>query len=137
MCTNPAQAVSGLLEFRVPKTIDEAIKPYAFTQLSAIEIWSDFSYVQRGREKSPYFIKVLRKDLKYWKIFFNKHEISHYINAGTTIGEYVILIPRKRISSEIVNNVSVEPLSETLEYAKSNDIFAYAAEYMKRKYGKK
>ena len=30
-----------------------------------------------------------------------------------------------------------ETSSETLKYAKANDIFAYAVEYMERKYGKK
>jgi len=137
VCTNPSEAVQGLLDFRVPDIIKEASKPYAFTQLSAIEIWSDFSYIQRGRDKSPYFIKVLPKDLKYWKKFFNKHEIPNYVNSGTTVGEYVILIPVKKISSEIKNSVLVEALSETLKYAKANDIFAYAVEYMERKYGKK
>src|SRR3989344_7348604 len=67
LCTSPTDAVTGLLEFRVPDIIKKATKLYAFTRLSAVEIWSDFSYVQRGREKSPYFIKILRKDLKYWK----------------------------------------------------------------------
>ena len=137
VCTNPSEAIKGLLDFRVPEVIKEASRPYVFTQLSAIEIWSDFSYIQRGREKSPYFIKILQKDLKYWKSFFNQHEIPNYISAGTTIGEYVILIPVKKIISEIKNSVAVEPLSETLRYAKERDIFLYATEYIERKYGKK
>ena len=137
ICTNPSDAVQGLLDFRVPDIIKQARKTYAFTQLTAIEIWSDFSYVQRGREKSPYFIKILQKDLRYWKQFFNKHEIPNYVGSGTTVGEYVILIPVKKILSEIKNHVSVDPLPDTLKYAKANDIFAYAAEYMERKYGKR
>ena len=137
VCTNPSDAVQGLLDFRVPDIIKNATKPYAFTQLSAIEIWSDFSYVQRSREKSPYFIKILQKDLKYWTQFLNNHEIPNYIRAGTTIGEYIILIPVKNVLSKMENNVSVEPLSETLEYAKANDIFAYPVKYMEKKYGKK
>ena len=36
----------------VPKEIIEAKKEYVFTELSAVEIWSDYSYVQRGIEKS-------------------------------------------------------------------------------------
>jgi hypothetical protein len=64
-CINPSDAIKGLLDFRVPEIIKNSKKTYAFTQLSAVEIWSDFSYMQRGLEKSPYFIKVLQKDLKY------------------------------------------------------------------------
>ena len=68
-CVNPEVVLRGLLEFKVPEIIKKAKKPYAFTGLSAIEIWSDYSYIQRGREKSPYYIKVLKKDLGYWKSF--------------------------------------------------------------------
>ena len=60
----------------------QAEKPYAFTGLSAIEIWSDYSYVQRGIEKSPYFIKVLKKDIAYWKRFFNSNNIPNYIKKA-------------------------------------------------------
>src|SRR3989338_3922097 len=92
-CIEPVIALKGLLDFKVPEIINEAKKPYAFTNLSAIEIWSDYSYVQRGIEKSPYFIKIFRKDLKYWKGFFSKRHVPNYVNKCSTIGEYVILIP--------------------------------------------
>jgi len=93
VCINPEKVIISLLEFKVPEIIKKAKKDYAFTNLSAIEIWSDYSYIQRGIEKSPYFIKVLNKDLKYWKEFFNSYNIPNYIKEGSTIGEYVILIP--------------------------------------------
>src|SRR3989338_1812375 len=97
-CADPSQAITGLLDFRVPEAMKQAERAYAFTQLSAVEIWSDFYYTQRSREKSPYFIKVLRKDIKYWKEFFSKHKIPHYISFGTTIGEFIILVPRALIA---------------------------------------
>jgi hypothetical protein len=134
-CTNPSDAIRGLLEFRVPDIIKNAEREYAFTQLSAVEIWSDFSYVQRGMEKSPYFIKVLRKDLKYWKEFFNANEIPNYVGFGTTVGEYVILIPVSKLSYDEKMGFKVDALKETMEYAKSNDIYSYASEYMSRKHG--
>ncbi len=134
-CKNPSEAIKGLLEFRVPQIIKTAQKKYAFTQLSAVEIWSDFSYTLRGIEKSPYFMKVLKKDIKYWKEFFSKNEISYYVGTGTTIGEYVILIPVTHISFEEKDAFKVEPLKETMAYAKSHDIYEYAVEYMKDKYG--
>ena len=58
-CTSPDIVVRGLLEFKIPEIIKQSEKNYAFTNLSAIEIWSDYSYVQRSKAKSPYFIKVL------------------------------------------------------------------------------
>lgn len=134
-CTSPSDAIRGLLEFRVPAIIKEAKREYSFTGLSAVEIWSDFSYVQRGMEKSPYFVKVLRKDLKYWKGFFNAREIPNYVGSGATVGEYVILIPVSKLSFEEKSGFKVEKLKEAMHYAKSNEAHAYASEYMVSKYG--
>ena len=134
ICVNPNNIIKGLLEFKVPEIIKKAKKPYSFTNLSAIEIWSDYCYVQRGIEKSPYFIKILKKDLKYWKNFFNNHNISNYVNQGTTIGEYIILIPTDKINSEEKYNFKVEPLKETIRLAKSNEFYNYSYNYMRSKY---
>jgi len=135
VCPNPSDAIKGLLGFRVPEIIKQAKREYAFSRASAVEIWSDFSYTQRGREKSPYFIKVLRKDLNYWKAFFNANKILNYIGSGMTIGEYVILMPVTTLSFEEKNGFKVDSLKETIQYAKSNDIFAYASEYIENRYG--
>lgn len=134
MCVNPKEVIINLLEFRVPDLMKKTEKDYAFTNLSAIEIWSDYSYIQRGIEKSPYFIKVLKRDLKYWKEFFNKNGIPNYTNEGSTIGEYVILIPSKKLDYEEKNGYKVESLKETVKLAKSNDIYSYAYNYIKNKY---
>ncbi|MBW2994855.1 hypothetical protein KY312_00745 [Candidatus Woesearchaeota archaeon] len=134
-CIEPKKIMKGLLEFKVPEIIKKAKKPYAFTKLSAVEIWSDYSYIQRGMEKSPYFIKVLKKDLRYWKDFFNKHNIPNYVNEGSTIGEYIILIPVEKIDSTEKNNLKIEPLKETLKTAKENEMYRYVYNYMRKKYG--
>lgn len=134
-CASPSDAIKGLLEFRVPEMMKAAKRDYAFTRLSAVEIWSDYSYVQRGMDKSPYFIKVLQKDLNYWKAFFNSNEIPNYVQSGTAIGEFVVLIPANALSFYEKNGFKVDSLRETMSYAKSNDIFACASEYMANKYG--
>ncbi|MBW2966657.1 hypothetical protein KY342_06150 [Candidatus Woesearchaeota archaeon] len=134
-CIEPKKIMKGLLEFKVPEIIKMAKKPYAFTKLSAVEIWSDYSYVQRGMERSPYFIKVLKKDIRYWKDFFNKHNIPNYVNEGSTIGEYIILMPVEKIDSIEKNNLKIEPLKETLKTAKENEMYRYAYNYMRKKYG--
>jgi hypothetical protein len=137
ICTSPEKAVKGLLEFKVPEIVKEAKKPYAFTGLSAIEIWSDFSYVQRGKERSPYFVKIMRKDIQYWKDFFNAHHIPNYIGKGSTIGEFIILAPVKRIEATKKDDVFVESIKKTMEMAKKNEMFAYPYKYMKKKFGAK
>jgi len=134
-CVNPERVIKGLLEFKVPDVIRTAERDYAFTGLSAIEIWSDYAYVQRGLEKSPYFVKVLEKDLDYWKDFFSRANIPVYVNAGSTIGEYVILVPVKKLHYTKQNGLKVEELKATMAAARSNSIHSYAYEYMKDKYG--
>jgi len=136
ICINPEFVINSLLEFKVPQIIKNATKDYVFTNLSAVEIWSDYSYVQRGIEKSPYFIKVLKKDLNYWKIFFNSHNIPNYVNSGTTIGEYVILIPVKKLSFVEKEGYKVESLKKTIKLAKLNEMYLYAYNYIKKKYRK-
>lgn len=134
-CVEPQTIFRDMLRFRVPEVIKKAKKPYAFTGLSAIELWSDYSYVQRGIEKSPYFIKVLKKDLQYWKNFFNMNSIPNYVNKGTTIGEYIILMPVEKLDFEEKYGVKAEPLKKTMKQASQNEMYDYAYEYMKQKYG--
>ena len=135
ICINPIKIFKNLLGFKVPELIKKAKKEYVFTGLSAIEIWSDYSYVQRGIEKSPYFIKILKKDLIYWRNFFNKNKIPNYINSGSTIGEYVILIPVKEIDIVEKDNLKLENLDKTMKIAKKNNLNSYAYNYMRNKYG--
>jgi hypothetical protein len=135
VCVAPNEIFKSMLEFKVPFIIKEAKREYAFTGLSAVEIWSDYSYVQRGLEKSPYFIKILRKDLNYWKSFFNKQRIPAYSKEGSTIGEYVILIPVDKIESVEKDGLKVENLKETIRIAKLNKFYLYAYNYIRKKYG--
>ncbi len=136
LCQKPNEIFLHLLDFRVPSIMKEAKKSYCFSGLSAVEIWSDYAYIQRGGGRSPYFIKVLRKDLGFWKEFFNSHGIPNYEGRGTNIGEFVILIPVKRINRVEREELWVEPLKETMRQAEGNEMFSYACEYMEKKYGK-
>jgi len=134
-CISPEVIFNGLLDFKIPQIVKEAKREYAFTGLSAVEIWSDYSYIQRGREKSPYYIKILKKDLKYWKNFFNQHRISTYVKEGSTIGEFVIFEPVDRLKFVEKDGIKVEKLKETERIAKINSFYEYPYNYIKEKYG--
>lgn len=134
-CIPPGKIFQHLLDFKVPDIIKLAEKPYAFTGLSAIELWSDFSYVLRGRERSPYFIKILKNDIAYWKGFFSQYNIPTYIDEGSMVGEFVILMPVGRIKSVKLWNLWVEPLKNVRDIIRTNKMFAYAGEYINKKYG--
>lgn len=135
VCINPEKIFKKILVSKVPQIIKTAEREYCFTGLSAIEIWSDYSYVQRSWEKSPYFIKVLKKDLKYWQNFFNSYKIPNYLNSGSSIGEYVILVPVTDLKFSEKEDLKVEKLHSTMKIAKNNSIYLYAYNYMKGKYG--
>ena len=135
VCLSPESIFRKIIEFKVPFLMKNAKKEYCFTGLSAIEIWSDYSYIQRSWEKSPYFIKILKKDLKYWKTFFNRNKVPNYVISGASIGEYVILNPVEKLKFEDKNLLKVEPLKETMRAAKKKNIYSYAYNYMKEKYG--
>ncbi len=134
-CIHPENIMKGLLEFRVPEIMKKAKRQHVFTNLSAIEIWSDYSYTQRGIEKSPYFLRVLEKDLRYWKDFFNRQNIPNYVKEGSNIGEYVILIPADKLKHVNRHGLNVENLKKTMQLAKSNEVYKYAYDYMRKKYG--
>ncbi|MBM3229665.1 hypothetical protein FJZ26_04505 [Candidatus Parvarchaeota archaeon] len=136
VCNEPGKIIRHLLDFKVPEMMMKAQKSYAFSGLSAIELWSDYSYTQRSYERSPYFIRVLRKDLEYWKGFFAAKRVPVYVGGGTSIGEFVILLPVAKLEAFEKDGLSVEPLQEAMEEAKKNEMHSYAYEYMKEKYGR-
>lgn len=135
LCNRPENVVRHLLDFKVPEMMKAAQKPYAFSGLSAIEVWSDYSCTQRSTGRSPYFIKVLRRDLQYWKGFFSARRVPFYLGKGTSIGEFAILLPVGRLESAVKDGLSVEPLGTAMKEARQNEMHSYAYEYMKRKYG--
>ena len=137
VCKKPEIIMRGMLEFKVPDCMKKAERKYAFTMGSAVEIWSDYCYIQRSREKSPYFMYVEENDVNYWKNFFSKWRIYYYFGDGRTIGEYVIIIPVKKVEAVERNGLFVEQLQNVMRYAKENEMYAYAYEYMKKKYGEK
>ena len=135
VCKKPEVIMQSMLDFKVPVIMKEAKRPYVFTGASAVEIWSDYCYIQRSREKSPYFIKIAKKDIMYWKRFFSMHGIYYYFKKGGTIGEYVVLIPMDKVVFVEKEEVKVEPKQVTMKFAKQNDMFEYAYTYIKEHEG--
>lgn len=130
-CAEPGSIFRGMASFRVHDLMQEAKRPCAFTGMSAIELWSDYSYVQRSMKKSPYHLEVLRQDLPYWKRFFSGRGIPAYVGEGSAVGEYVTLYPRERIRAVGRHGVRVIPYRRALRMAEDNELFSAAAEYMR------
>jgi len=137
VCVNPDEVFRDMVQFRVPRLLDEAGKKYAYTGASAVEVWTDHSYIQRSWEHSPYFIKVLRRDMEFWIQYFSEHRINVFVReAMPAIGEFVVLFPGERLESEIYNGEPVDKLSEAAKFCEKNiEAFEYPLAYLKGKFG--
>lgn len=134
-CVKTEEVMKSLFRFKVPEIIKKAKKAYAFTMMSAAEIWSDYSYIQRSWDHSPYFTKILKSDLSYWKDFLRKHGIPFYLEEGTTIGEFIVLMPVEKLEYQEKDGLRLDSIKETIDFCKKNNLFSYPLKYMGEKYG--
>mgnify|MGYP001574045967 CR=1 FL=1 len=135
-CIEPRAAVMGVLEPRIEDALRNAKLIYCLTGASAIEAWSDYSYVQRSVERSPFFLKVLKKDVGKWKKFFASKQIPFYEKKGGTVGEFIILQPVEKIEFAEKNALRIERLKETVRQASKNYLYEQPLEYIRKKYAR-
>ena len=136
-CIRPEEVFRKQFEFKVPEMMGAAKRPWCYTSASAVEIWTDFSYVQRSWEYSPYFIKVLRRDIRYWKRFFRANGISVFVReAGSAIGEFVVLNPVEKLDYVTHEGSPVDRLEDVVKFCERNSsTFEYPLAYLARKHG--
>jgi len=137
VCQTPKEIFKEMVKFKVPSLLRASNRVYYFTKTSAVEIWTDFTYIQRSWEHSPYFIAVLKKDLNYWIDYFKKHRIKVFVEKPEgALGEFVVLFPKNKLTFKIHNNIPVEELKKVITFCEKNiDTFEYPLAYLKEKYG--
>ncbi|MBI2139580.1 hypothetical protein HYU14_01540 [Candidatus Woesearchaeota archaeon] len=133
-CYKPEEIFMSLFDFKVPEVLKNAKKEYCYTKMSAAEIWSDFSYLQRSRERSPYFIEVKEEDIVYWKSFFSKEGIPFFIREGSFIGEFAIIEPLKKLAYTMHDGFPVDDLDTVVRFCQGNPLFEYTLAYVKQKF---
>jgi len=136
VCQKPEQIFQGMIEFKVPDLLERSEKDYFFVKMSAVEIWTDFTYIQRSWEHSPYFFAVLEKDLDYWVDYFKEHRIKVFIERPKAVfGEFVVLYPMEKLNFEKYSDKPVQKLDKVVEFCEENiDNFEYPLAYLKEKY---
>jgi hypothetical protein len=136
VCANADDIFKSMIEFRVPNLLKEAGMKYAYTDASAVEVWTDYSYIQRSWEHSPYFVKVLRNDLGTWVDYFRKHKVRVFTSKpDLALGEFVILKPEEKLAYETHNEMPVDPLESAVTYSeKYIESFEYPLAYLKAKF---
>ena len=113
-------------------------KKYAFTNSTAVNIWTDGTYLT-GFTKGfkPVHIQILKKDIEYWNDFFKKNNAEYVLEGEnkTLFGLTYILHPKDSINFEIKDDNIVVPLKEIIKFCQKN-IYLYrpALEYLDKKY---
>lgn len=138
ICLNPSVVIGNFFKPKVLSLLKKTKMKWCFSALNALEVYSDFSVEHRSWISSPFYIKILEKDLKKWIKLFKKSEIPIFIYEGKPqLGEYVVLIPKKTFNVKIINDHPVETLEEVIEFTKKRSFeFAYELNYLGEKYGR-
>lgn len=136
VCINPNEVFKSMIEFKVPKLLQQAGRKYAYADASTVEVWTDYSYIQRSWEHSPYYVKVLRSELSEWIKYFRRHRVKVFVNeAEPSLGEFVVLKPQERLVYEEHNNLPVEALDAVVRYCERHiDTFEYPLAYLQAKF---
>jgi len=137
VCIGAEKIFNALFKFRVPDILKKSEKEHCYSKMSAVEILTDYSYIQRSWEHSPYFIKIKEKDLDYWKDFLSKQGIPFFIKEGSFIGEFIILEPKKKLNFFIHKDFPTDNLSDVVKFCQHNSLFEYPLAYLKEKFNLK
>jgi hypothetical protein len=139
VCSSPVDAVKSFFEPTVEGALSDARKlslEFAFFGASAVDVWSDGTYKQDSWEKKPFFVLVLRKDLKGWNKFFSSKQIQFFSEPKQNIlGEFVVLKAVDSFKSVFHDGVPVISLQETVSFCEKNKaLFEYPLAYFANKY---
>jgi hypothetical protein len=109
--------------------LKRAEHPYALSDVDAVFAWTHGGYnVGRFFGYYPVHLRVREDEVENWKRFFRNNGKKAFrvdeTPKETTFGVFYLLHPTKRIESETVEGLEVEPLKETVEFAKKN-VYAY------------
>lgn len=136
VCVRPDETFRAMVQLRVPRLLEEAGKAYVYTGASAVEIWTDYVYIQRSWEHSPYFVRVKNGDMAFWKRYFREHRVKVFVGkAKLALGEFVVLFPEDKLDFSVYRKKPVDKLKETVRFCERNiEFFEYPLAYLKSKF---
>ena len=136
-CVPPELVFTEMVRLRVPELLSTAGRPYAYAAASAVEIWTDFTYLQRSWEHSPYFVSVLHGDVESWKEVLRKERVRVFVeSAAPALGEFVVLLPQHSLEVVTHEGMPVVPLAEVIAFCERHvGTFEYTLAYLTVKFG--
>ena len=93
---------------------------YRYSETDAVYIWTKGGYqIGRSKEDYPIFIDILEDDVEEWRRFLDDFSVDYTVEDRKEADEgiYFVLNPKTGFESEWLQNASVTPLEETVEYA--------------------
>ncbi len=95
-------------------------RDYRFTKTDAVFFWTQGGYqIARNQDDYPIFIDVNEDEVEQWKRHFQSYGIETSVEERIQEGQpgiYYVLFPRQDFQTEWVENASVTPLQETVEW---------------------
>lgn len=136
----PGEFVRRIVEENLKQAdvLKHAKKKYAYCDNDAVSIWTD-GYYWTGFTAGfkPIHIKILKKDLEWWRNFFKERDVEFSIigEQRTLFGLWYVLHPEEKFIVEKKDGVPVIPLKEVIEFCKENGLtYRPALEYLDKNY---
>ena len=122
----------------VRKVMASAQRKYAYCESTAVAVWTS-GYYWTGFTKGfkPLHIKVLRKDLAYWRRFFDEHGVRNTLagESRTLFGFVYVLHPAGGLESVDKDGEQVVPLEEAVQFCLKREMaYQPALEYLDQAY---
>ena len=115
-CVGAEDIFKSMVEFKVPEVLEGSGMRYAYADASAAEIWTDYTYMQRSWEHSPYYIRVLDSELNDWGRYLRSHKVKVFVEeAKPAFGEFVVLEPQQKLVYDFHDGMKVERLEEVVK----------------------
>jgi sugar-specific transcriptional regulator TrmB len=136
----PEEFVKKIIKENLEKhnILQKSNKKYAYANSTAVNIWTDgYYWTDFTRGFKPVHIYILKKDINYWKEFFNQHDVEYVLEGEhkTLFGLTYVLHPKETFTVETKDGNAVVPLKEIITYCQNNIIlYRPALEYLDKKY---
>lgn len=97
---------------------------YRYSRTDAAFIWTRGGYqIGRNQDDYPIFIDVYEEELGDWKAFLDSYHVDFEVEDRIEgDGIHFVLFPRQEFTSEWVENASVMPLDETVEWMQEYEV---------------
>ncbi|MFY4815005.1 helix-turn-helix domain-containing protein [Haloarcula sp. AONF1] len=100
-------------------------RPYAFTRIDAVYVWTQGGYqVGRDPDDYPFFLAVHEQDVDAWEAFFKSFDLPTSFERqprdGLDGSLQIVIEPRPSLDVNHVEGYPVIPRAETIEYMREN-----------------